>query len=148
MLPNTIKLHLPKLIVAAKRLPLKGVTCLTENKLFCLDVNDDFIHQLFPYLEIEGIKKPNYFGEKAVGAHITIVYPEETQRINLQTLHQEHSFSIKDVVSAQIGRKIYYVVLVESDSLLKLRRELGLADLLNFKGYEIGFHITIAVKNL
>jgi len=33
--------------------------------------------------------------------------------------------------------------LVESPSLLKLRRRYDLSDMLCFKGYSIGFHITI-----
>lgn len=92
------------------------------------------------------IKKPDYFGEKSVGAHITVVYPEENKIINNRDLDQEHSFIIKDIVTAELGAKIYYILLVDSPSLLKLRRRYNLSDKLSFKGYSIGFHITIGVR--
>lgn len=83
-----------------------------------------------------------------MGAHITVIYPEESPNIHIQLkeLNQIHHFSIKDLVMAEIGPKNYYVLLVESPSLLALRRKYALTDLLNFKGYGIDFHITIAKR--
>jgi hypothetical protein len=146
MIPNITPLKLPNMIDAARRLLSKGITQKTENNLFCLSIDDAYIHQLFPLLKNERIKKPAYFGEKSIGAHITIIYPEESKNINVDDLQKEHSFFVKDIVSAEIGQKIYYVLLIESPSLLKLRKKYGLPDLLCFKGYSIGFHITIGVK--
>ncbi|HSW93123.1 MAG TPA: hypothetical protein VLJ15_02065 [Gammaproteobacteria bacterium] len=147
MIPNITSLKLPKIIDAARRLPLKGKTHLTENNLFSLKIDDDFVHQLFPLLKDDRIKKPNYFGEKSAGAHITIIYPEENKIIDANDLQQEHTFFIKDIVTAEIGIKTYYVLLVESPSLLKLRKKYGLPELLDFKGYSIEFHITIGVNS-
>lgn len=146
MMPKMTTLKLPKLIDTAKRLSLKGNTQTTENNLFCLNIDDAYIHQLFPLLDDERIKKPNYFGKKAIGAHITIIYPEESKNIHAHDLQQEHSFFVKDVVTAEIAQKIYYILLVDSPSLLQLRRKYNLPDLLCFKGYSVGFHITIGVK--
>lgn len=146
MFPNITTLNLPKLIEVARRLPSKGSTHTTENKLFCLDIDDEYIHQLFPLLEGRQIKKPEYFGEKSVGAHITIIYPEERKNVHVNDLQKEHRFFVKDIVTAEIGKKLYYVLLIESPSLMKLRNKYGLPDLLCFKGYSIGFHITIGVK--
>lgn len=146
-IPHITQLKLPTLIDAAKQLSLKGNTRLTENNLFCLGIDDAFIHQLFPLLKNENVKKPNYFGEKSIGAHITIIYPEENKKINTHDLQQEHSFSIKDIVTAAIGQKKYFVLLIESPSLLKLRKKYFLPDLLSFKGYLIGFHITIGIDS-
>jgi hypothetical protein len=98
-------------------------------------------------LKDEGIKKPDYFGLKSAGAHITVAYPEEGRVINKEDLAQEHGFLIKNAVTAEIGQKKYYVLLVESSSLLQLRKKYKLPDLLSFKGYSIGFHITIGVTS-
>lgn len=107
MIPNMTPLKLPKVIDAARRLTSKGNTQTTENNLFCLNINDDYIHQLFPLLKDERIKKPNYFGEKSGGAHITIIYSDENKNIHVQDLQQEHSFFIKDIVTAEISQKTY-----------------------------------------
>lgn len=146
MIPNMVTLNFPHLINDARCLLSKGHTDKTENNLFCLKIDDAYIHQLFPLLKDEHVKKPDYFGEKSVGAHITIIYPEENKKINVHDLQQEHSFFVKDIVTVEIGQKIYYVLLVDSPSLLQLRRKYGLSDLLCFKGYSVGFHITIAVR--
>lgn len=134
------------MIDVAQHLSSKGITQTTENNLFCLNIDDTYIHQLFPLLEDERIKKPDYFGEKYVGAHITIIYPEESKHINTHDLQQEHNFFVKDIVAAEIGQKTYYALLIESPSLLRLRKKYNLPDLLSFKGYSIGFHITIGVR--
>lgn len=143
MTPRITPLKFPKIIDAAKHLPSTGKTLVTENNLFCLDIRDAYIHELLPMLGDEKINKPDYFGIKSVGAHITIIYPEEAKKIHNYELRQEHRFLIKDIVAAEIGLKTYYVLLVESPSLLKLRKKYGLPELLSFKGYSIGFHITI-----
>jgi len=143
--PLIEKLIIPELLNAASYLPSKGKLAISDNNLVYLDIDDSYIHQLFPLLENQQLKKPDYFGEKSAGAHITVIYPEEGKIINSEDLNQEHSFIIKDIVTAGISVKIYYVLLVESPSLLKLRRQYGLSDMLCFKGYSIGFHITIGV---
>jgi hypothetical protein len=98
-------------------------------------------------LENERIKKPDYFGEKSVGAHITIVYPEENINIHVHDLQQEHTFFVKNIVATEIDQKAYYVLLIDSPSLLQLRRKYNLPDLLCFKGYSVRFHVTIGVKD-
>ena len=146
MIPKIIKLNIPGITESLQTLSLKGSTRLSDNKLFYLDIDDAYIHRLFPLLKDQGIKKPDYFGKKSAGAHITVAYPEESKVINREDLAQEHRFLINNLVAAEIGQKNYYVLLVESSSLLQLRRKYKLADLLCFKGYSIGFHITIGVK--
>ena len=138
----------PEIIKASQHLSSTGNTQISDNNLFYLDINDAYIHQLFPLIRDAGIKKSEYFGEKSAGAHITVAYPEEGKKINEEDLAQEYSFIIKKFVAAEIGQKKYYVLLVESSSLLQLRKKYNLPDLLNFKGYSIGFHITIGVKTL
>lgn len=139
-------LNIPELISAASRFKLDGKLAISNNNLVYLDIDDAYIHQLFPLLQNQHIKKPNYFGEKSAGAHITVIYPEENKKIHKNDLGKKHDFVINDIVTAQLGMKIYYVLLAESPSLLQLRRRCGLSDMLCFKGYSIGFHITIGVK--
>ena len=145
MLPKIIPLKLPRIIQAARRLTANGVTQLTKNNLFCLDVDDAYVHQLFPLLKDGTIQKPDYFGAQSIGAHITIIYPEEQKKIQEKDLQKEHHFSVKEIVTAEIGPKIYYVLLVDSPSLLQLRHKYGLPDILSFEGCSIGFHITVGV---
>ncbi|HLB42938.1 MAG: hypothetical protein A3F13_01155 [Gammaproteobacteria bacterium RIFCSPHIGHO2_12_FULL_40_19] len=144
--PLIEKLNIPELISAASHLALDGKLAISDNNLVYLDVDDAYIHRLFPLLQNQQIKKPDYFGEQSAGAHITVIYPEENKTINKNNLDQKHDFIIKNIVTAQLGLKTYYVLLVESSSLLQLRRKYKLPDLLCFKGYSIGFHITIGVK--
>jgi len=144
--PLIEKLNIPTLISNASHLASNGKLAISNNNLVYLDIDDAYIHRLFPLLKNQQIKKPDYFGEKSAGAHITVIYPEENTKINKNDLDQKHDFIIKDVVTAQIGLKTYYVLLVESSSLLQLRRKYKLPDLLCFKNYFIGFHVTIGVK--
>jgi len=145
-IPKIIKLNNHQLINAASHLPSNGKLAVSDNNLVYLDIDDAYIHQLFPLLQNLQIKKPNYFGKKSAGAHITVIYPEENKKINEDDLNQEHHFIVKEMVTAEIGLKTYYVILVDCPSLLKLRRRYGLSDKLCFKGYSIGFHITIGVS--
>ncbi|MBA2653935.1 MAG: hypothetical protein H0U71_02570 [Gammaproteobacteria bacterium] len=148
IIPATQKLQNPELLRTALHLPTEGMLAITPNQLVYLDVDNNYIHQLFPLLEKKQINMPNYFGAKSAGAHITVIYPEENTKINDQDLHQKHKFSVQNLIVADIGAKKYYVLLVASPSLLQLRRRYGLPDNLCFRGYSIGFHITIGVAQV
>jgi hypothetical protein len=145
-IPQITKLNIPQIVAIASRFSHNGKLAISQNNLSYLNIDDHYINQLLPLLNDQNIKMPNYFGKGGVGAHITIMYPEEGKVIAKNDLDQEHRFSIKDLVTAKIGEKFYYVLLVESPSLVNVRRKYGLPDLLCFKGYAIGFHITIGVK--
>jgi len=145
-LPPIEKLHLPAILRVASRFPCKGKLDKSKNNLVYLNIDDAFIHELFPLLPGQEIKKPDYFAEGSVGAHISVVYPEEKKEITPLDLAQEHHFSINELITAKIGPKTYYALLIESPSLLQLRKRYGLPELLCFKGYSIGFHITIGTK--
>lgn len=146
--PKIEKLNQPEILHEAASLPMCGKLAVSSNNLVYLDINDEFIHRLFPLLKDKQVMKPAYFAKGSAGAHITVIYPEENTRMNKKDLDSPHSFVIKDLANAEIGMKTYSVILVESDSLLQLRKKYHLPDLLCFKGYSIGFHITIGVKNI
>ena len=141
-----IPLHLPKLMRAAKALKPFGKLARSANNLIYLDVDDAYIHQLFPLLDNTKIKKPDYFKEGSVGAHVSVIYPEEPAVIMEKYLGKEYHFKIKELVTAEINLKNYHVLLVNSPMLLQLRNNHDLPDKLNFKNYFIDFHITIGVS--
>lgn len=145
-IPEITILNVPKLIQRAKQLPTHGRLATSTNRLTYLKVNDAFIHDLFPLLPEDEVKMPNYFGPNGVGAHITTMYPEELPAVQATDLNREHSFVVLGLAVAKILASDYYVLLVNAPSLLTLRRKYDLDDQLCFKGYEIGFHITIGKK--
>lgn len=138
-------LELPELVSQAKGLPSKGRLANSINNLCYLDISDAFIHQLFPLLQTTPAKKPHYFGKNLIGAHISVVYPEENRLVPEKDLGQEHHFSIKGAFTAELGLKRYYVLSVEAPTLLVIRKKLGLPDLLAFKNQWVALHITVGV---
>jgi hypothetical protein len=144
--PSLTPLHIPELMRAAKQLQCYGKLARSDNNLIYLDVDDAYIHQLFPFLKKEQIKKPDYFKEGSVGAHISVIYPEEPAVIMDKYLGKEYHFKIKELVTAEIHSKNYHVLLVDSPMLEQLRNNHDLPSKLNFKNYFIDFHITIGVS--
>ncbi len=144
--PLIEQLNLPHLLDEVSHLQCHGRLAMTSNHFVYLDIDDAFIHRLFPFIKTPQIIKPDYFGEELVGAHITVFYPEENVKLNKKELGQEHHFTVQNIVAAGLGLKTYYVLLVESPTLLQLRKQYKVPDLLCFKGYSIGFHITIGVQ--
>lgn len=145
-IPIIKKLNIPHVVNAASKMRCEGRLAKSQNNLTYLNVDDAYIHTLFPLLQDEKITIPDYFGEGGVGAHITVIYPEERAEVNDKDLENQHQFIIHDLVAAEIGPKTYYALLIESPSLLMIRRKYHLSDLLFFKGYSIGFHITIGSR--
>ena len=138
----------PELLVQAAPLPKSGVLRLSKNKLCFLDLSDAYIHQLFPLLAGTPAQKPDYFGEGGIGAHISVVYPEESRSVPEEYLGQTHAFRVTGAFTADLGLKRYYVLGVEAPDLLRLRRKLDLPDQLAFKNFYIDLHITIGVSML
>lgn len=135
----------PSLINKALTLMPNGYLSTSSEQLTYLDVDDDYIHQLLPLLKNRRIKRPNYFGEELIGAHISVIYPEENVWINPEDLGYEHYFTIKELFTAELDIKKYYVLMVESPSLILLRKKYGLGDMPYFRGNLINLHITIGV---
>lgn len=148
MIPKIIKVDIPEIIQTANNLSLDGKLAISDNNFTYLNIDNNYIHQLFPLLKYNSAQKPDYFGKKSAGAHITVIYPEENKKINKKELNKKYHFLIKDLVTIEVNQKIYYALLVESPSLLQLRRQYHLPDMLYFKGYSVGFHITIGVQHL
>lgn len=140
---------LPDLLTVANSFSKMGCLKMSINKLIYLDIHDDYIHQLYPLLNQwnQKIDKPDYFGEKAVGAHISVIYPEENILVLDDELSQRHYFTITGLFSADLHNKRYYVLGVKAPSLIALRNKHKLADKLFFKDHWIDLHITIGTSH-
>jgi len=142
--------YIPEIIQAASGLNGKGKIEKSKSHYTYLNIDNAFILDSFPFLQRldKNIIMPNYFAGETMGAHITVFYPNECRQIHQTDLGSEHEFRVKNIVSAEIGQKVYYTLLVESPSLLQLRKKYRLPEVLCFKGYAIDLHITIGVKML
>lgn len=148
MIPSITQLKNEQLLHAGSTLKCSGILARSVNNLIYLDVDDAYIHRLFPLLTQSGINKPNYFAKGMAGAHISVIYPEENRVFNPQDLGKEYFFKIKELVIAEMNLKKYFVLLATCPDLVQLRAKYGLSKQLYFKGYWIDLHITIAVSQL
>jgi hypothetical protein len=124
----------PEITRHIKELTPSGKLAVTQNNLTYLKLDDNYIHELFPLITQPGIQKPDYFNPGSEGAHMTVIYPEENKTIKAEDLNQQHEFTINQIATAEIINKI------------DLRHRYQLPDLLGFRGYAIGFHITIGFE--
>lgn len=143
-------LDLPQLIATARTLSPIGRLVTTADKWTYLDIDDAYIHQLFPLLEdhYQQLYKPEYFSNHLAGAHITVIYPEENKFIDNNDLGKQHQFSIIGSYSADLNLKRYYVLAIKSASLTALRKKYGLGHRLSFKNHLVKLHITIGTAPL
>ena len=146
--PKIFSLDNPILCDKALTLDAFGKIAISLNQLIYLDLDDAWIHTLFPLLQGDTLKKPNYFANDGIGAHISVIYPEEKKSIKADELNKLHFFRIKTLVRATLGTKNYYTLLVEAPTLIQLRKNYQLPELLDFKGYGINLHITLATESL
>lgn len=136
-----------RVLHVTQRLTAEGVIQQRDN--FCyLKIDDDYIHLTHPLLNEYGvIEKSAYFiPPDDVGAHISIIYPEE-DKVPQTAVGQLHSFSICRLLKAQYGSREYFSLAVSSPSLTAFRQKHQLAEKPTFKGQEIFFHITIGVRD-
>lgn len=129
-----------------KALNTEGV--IQQRGDYCyLKIDDNYIHHLQPILtEYGNIAKPAYFAPlEDIGAHISIIYPEEG--IVQNDVGQKHTFSICGLIKAKYGMQEYFALIVNSPSLAAFRQTHHLAAKPTFKGQEIMFHITVGVMS-
>ncbi len=117
-----------------------------KEKYCYLKVDDNYIHDIYPLLSGYGqIQKPDYFKD-GVGAHISIIYPEEgLHHFNYDT-GIEHEFSVVKFVKTRFQSDMYYVLVVDAPTLSSMREQHQLDARPTFKQQKIFFHITIGVE--
>lgn len=138
-------LSVPKLFDTVAQLPTIGQLKMNSLGLTYLDIDDNYIHSVFPLIQDPTATKPEYFGEDLVGAHISVIYPEEEIICHKEDLNKEHHFAITGLFSAVLEGNKYYALKIKSPSLISVRRRHGLTDKLFFKNNWIDLHITVGV---
>lgn len=135
----------PHLEAVLAPLSRTGKLCVTDLGLTYLDIDDNYIYQTFPLITNPQATLPDYFGENLIGAHISVIYPEEGIQCSNEDLQKPHHFTVSHLFTALLEDKRYYILKVQSPTLTALRRKYGLADKLCFKNHWIDLHITVAV---
>ena len=118
---------------------------LEQDGFLYLDLDDRYIHDLIKWIEERGFEKPPYFGNGLVGAHITIVMPDEWEGTPPEDIAEvEVFFNLKEckIVHALKKSEIseYFLIIVEAPSLHGVRENY------NLPPPPFDFHITIGVK--
>lgn len=130
---------------AQQNLSIEGILIVKSDGFGYLKVDDEYIHSLFPLLELEtdGFEKPPYFRtSEAPGAHISVFYVDEN--IIPDEVGRNFRFELKQIVIVKPSKETSYAVLqVTSPELEKLREKYGLSSKLF--GHE--YHISLAKKN-
>lgn len=123
-------------------------TLKAENGFVYVDVDDKYVHDLIQFIEKSGFQKPPYFGESdLVGAHITVIYPDEMKKYNLDQISESGTTIHFDPIECKLltppnWKEIdqVYCILINSPQLDVIREKYGLPT------REYKFHITIGVK--
>jgi hypothetical protein len=144
--PTLQKLHLDKLMEHVDNLPKIGKIAYTQRRLLYLDVSDEYIYRLFPLIQDKNATIPDYFAGDGIGAHISVIYPEESQALYKEEIGKEYQFTITGAARTIINHKHYFLVTASSPGLLAIRHKYHLSDQLSLKGFLIDFHITIGVS--
>ncbi len=131
----------------AQNLPLSGTLKQEQNGFTYVDLDDRYIHELIQILPIDGFEKPPYFGPGLIGAHITVVMPDEWINIpEIEECDQEFYFTLKacEIVHPLNWADVSEIFLITLDApaFARLREKYGL------QPFPFDFHVTIGVKSL
>jgi Swiss Army Knife, 2H phosphoesterase domain len=135
------------LTYARENIPLVGILQQTKGGYIYLKVDDEFIHSLFPLLNVPEKQMPPYFSDlyNQVGAHITVVYQDEQSfPCTMDELGTSFAFALSGLQHAIFEFESYFILSVESPALVTLRRKYGFSDNPVYHGIPVGWHITIA----
>ena len=111
-----------------------------------VDIDDAYIHELIPFIQKAGFVEPPYFGsEELVGAHITVVYPDEVKKYEIGVMEECGKtiyFTPKacQIVNPPKWKDQIYLMVVEAPELDRIRKKYGLPK------REYAFHITIGIR--
>ena len=116
-----------------------------ESDFVYVELDDNYIHHLAPFLSDQGFIAPDYCEGDKVGAHITVIYPEEIKLFGIDSIaeiNEPISFTIKEcqIVYPRKSFESAYLIIVESPLLDEIREAYGVGK------KEYAFHITVGVK--
>lgn len=122
----------------------------TEKGFVYVKVSDEFIYSLQEMIIPEGFSPPPYFGEKLVGAHITVIKADEALTDKIEELGEKIFF---EVIECQIvyphhfdGVDAAYILTIESPELDAIREKYGLRKPIYPFHITIGIHKTTNIK--
>lgn len=123
-------------------------TLKNANGFVYLDIDNKYIHELIQFIEKSGFQKPPYFEDiDVLGAHITVIYPNEMKQYNIQQIDETGLTIFFQPVECKLvtppnGKEMgeVYFLVVDSPQLDQIREKYGLPN------REDKFLITIGVK--
>lgn len=129
-------------------LTLQGILKKTPQGMIYLDIDDNYIHQLYPLISENEIKKPPYFTlfDPPHGAHCPVILSKESQKMDhFPFLGKRINFKIKGLFSVNPNSwkevdKVFFLS-IESKELEELRETYRLPA----KIYGHDFHIVIGI---
>lgn len=129
---------------AKEHLPNTGVLKEGKDGFVYVKIDDGYINQLYPLLELQEYRKPAYFRRpNAPGAHISVFYVSERSHTGkIKEIGKKISFKIERIEAVPPNSPEYIVLKVSSPELEALRKKYGLKPHLK----DHSFHITIAKK--
>jgi len=134
-----------------KETPMKGELKQDDEGFVYIDINNDFIDGMYPLIDEDGAEKPPYFDKDGVGAHVSVISPDELDEDNelkIEELGDDINFKIKEVYSTNPAgwdemSKVWFVS-IDAPDLKKIRKKYDLPETYKDKGHD--FHITIGVQ--
>lgn len=127
-----------------------GEGLIQQSGDYCyLNIDDRYIHEIYPMLaKYDNVVKPDYFSvSEGIGAHVSVIYPEEMVKVLPSSVGQKHTFSVCGLFKAQSEEKEYFALSITSSSLSDFRQLHYLTPLPIWKRQEVTFHITVGVRN-
>lgn len=136
------------LAYANENLPLSGKLTMDDRGFIYLDIPDEYIYDLLPYLETPGSTNPPYFDNLyKAGAHISVVLASENpSTIQPKEIEEEIPFTLTGCYFVEpenwFEMETIWFITIEAPKLSEIRTGLNLSP--KIQGHE--FHITFAVK--
>ncbi|MCB1180835.1 MAG: hypothetical protein KDK55_02265 [Chlamydiia bacterium] len=131
----------PAAIEEAITLSNQGILKRKDNGFIYLDVSNEFITEIIPLLDHEGMLRARPTASRSIGAHISVFH--EMEDITPKELGEAFSFEVKEIRSFTLhtrdGFKKLWVIAVNSPELENLREKYGYSPKL--KGFD--YHITL-----
>ncbi len=124
-----------------------GVIRQDGSGMVYVDIPDDYIHKLHPFLVEEGFQLPTSLdGPRALGAHISVIYGGEAHKSNIGWILERNTKVFFQVTGCKIvplnqeGYESACVLTIHAPNLNQLRKKYGLPEMKH------EFHITIGMK--
>ena len=133
---------------ATENLPLSGKLVTDERGFTYLDIENEYIYELLPFLETFGATTPPYFDAiYDAGAHVSVILASEKHPpINLEDIDDDIPFTITGCYFVEPDNwpeiETIWFLTIDAPKLSEIRTQLSLSP----KIQDHEFHISFAVK--